>query len=73
VAEPLAITISIEPALDLNAWLLLRCRVVADAGTPPSAHRRVCWLALSRARHADAWHGLRCALYSPRPRTTPPA
>jgi hypothetical protein len=45
-------------ALDLGAWLLLSV-------TPGGGRRR--WLALSRTDHPAAWHGLRCALYCPRP------
>jgi hypothetical protein len=45
-------------ALDLGAWLLL-------SATPAGGRRQ--WLALSRSDHPAAWHGLRCALYCPRP------
>ena len=59
-AEPQAGELSI--AIDLGAWLLLRF----TPGTPPG-DARACWLPLQRQGLERQWHGLRCALYSPRP------
>lgn len=59
-ADPQAGELSI--AIDLGAWLLLRF----TPGTPPGPVR-ACWLPLQRQGLERQWHGLRCALYSPRP------
>ena len=49
-------------AVDLGAWLLLRF----TPSTPPGKVR-VRWLPLQRQGLEQQWHGLRCAVYSPRP------
>ena len=49
-------------AIDLGAWVLLRFTPDAPSG---GAHTR--WLPLQRRGLERQWHGLRCALYSPRP------
>jgi len=49
-------------AIDLGAWVLLRF----TPGAPP-AGARTRWLPLQRHGLERQWHGLRCALYSPRP------
>ena len=59
-ADPQAGELSI--AIDLGAWLLLRF----TPSTPPG-DVRVRWLPLQRRGLERQWHGLRCALYSPRP------
>lgn len=56
----LAGTCTVQPALDLQSWLLLRVSL-------PEAPLRPRWVALSQAEHHAAWHTLRCALYCPRP------
>jgi hypothetical protein len=43
---------------DMAGWMLLRFR--ADNGTAEY------WLTIARAASPQAWHPLRCALYSPR-------
>ena len=48
-------------AIDLGAWLLLRFTL----GTLPG-DVRTCWLPVQRHGLERQWHGLRCALYSPR-------
>jgi hypothetical protein len=50
----------IAVAMDVGSGLLLRFR-------PLAAPRRARWIALSRRGLEAQWHGLRCALYSPRP------
>ena len=59
-ADPQAGEVSI--AIDLGTWLLLRF----SPGTPPG-DVRVRWLPVQRHGLERQWHGLRCALYSPRP------
>ncbi|HEY1393648.1 MAG TPA: hypothetical protein VFV25_09745 [Methylibium sp.] len=50
-------------AVDLDAWMLLHFR--------PEGKRLGVWIALSRRDLPDDWHALRCAVYSPRPQTSP--
>jgi hypothetical protein len=50
----------IAVAMDFGSALLLRFR-------PLAAPRRTRWIALSRRGLEAQWHGLRCAVYSPRP------
>ena len=59
-ADPQAGDLSI--AIDLDTWLLLRF----TPSTPPG-DARARWLPLQRRGLERQWHGLRCALYSPRP------
>lgn len=51
----------VSVALDLGDWLLLRFRPEA------TARSRARWLPAERAAMPADWHGLRCAVYSPRP------
>lgn len=51
----------VSVALDVGDWLLLRFRPEA------TAHARPRWLPVERAAVPADWHGLRCAVYSPRP------
>ena len=50
-------------AIDLGAWMLLRFKPVAHTGLPQAR-----WLPVQRRGLEGSWHGLRCALYSPRPK-----
>ncbi|WP_170130658.1 hypothetical protein [Sphaerotilus hippei] len=51
--------------IDLGRWMLLRLRT--QASTLPHARATTWWLPMSAAALGDAWHPLRCAVYSPRP------
>jgi len=51
----------VEVMLDLGACMLLRVRAESPSGA------RVTWLAVQPDSVVGSWHGLRCALYSPRP------
>ena len=53
----------ITVAVDLGPWLLLRFH--PQAGSRWSLPQ---WLPVQRRGIEAQWHGLRCALYSPRPR-----
>jgi len=52
----------VEVMLDLGACMLLRVRAESASG-----RGRVAWLAVQPGSVEGSWHGLRCALYSPRP------
>jgi hypothetical protein len=54
--------------LDFGVWLLLRF-VPDNASTRAAAS----WLPVQRQGSAKDWHALRCALYAPQPRPTPPS
>ncbi len=62
--DPPACEGRVRVMIDAGVWLLLRFDVV----TSPC---RVAWLAVARARQRPAWHGLRCAVYSPPPSVGP--
>jgi hypothetical protein len=47
--------------IDLGIWMLLR--FVPAAGDHSA---RTAWLPVQRSGLQDAWHALRCAVYSPR-------
>lgn len=53
---------TVDVALDLDGWMLLRF----DGS---DGRRR--WWPLSRRRHASRWHALRCALFARRPEPQP--
>ena len=57
---------TLEPAVDAGAWMLLRLRTV---GAP----RRAAWLPVQRRGLEASWHGLRAAVYSPRPMIDAPS
>jgi hypothetical protein len=58
--------VDLQIKLDLGGWMLLLARpATTHSGRTTRGDGR--WLALARCDHAGAWHGLRCALYSPRP------
>ena len=59
-ADPQAGDVSI--AVDLGSWLLL-----CFSHSNPLGDVRVRWLPVQRQGLERQWHGLRCALYSPRP------
>ena len=50
-------------AIDLGAWMLLRFKPAAHTGFLQAR-----WLPVQRRGLEGPWHGLRCALYSPRPK-----
>ena len=52
----------IDVAFDLGPWMLLRFKPTA-----PGARPRIRWLPVQRRGIESQWHGLRCAVYSPRP------
>jgi drug/metabolite transporter (DMT)-like permease len=54
-------------SIDLGFWMLLR--FVAES---PAGGRRVTWLPVQRRGLETQWHGLRCAVYSPRPQPRTP-
>ncbi len=56
----------VQVAIDLGGWLLLRFD-----SSPMAEERSRYWLPLQRRGLETAWHGLRCALYSPRPVIAP--
>ena len=51
--------------LDLGPWMLLRFRPATQA--PFRLPSRVKWIPAQRLGAEGHWHGLRCAVYSPRP------
>ncbi len=58
-----AVAVRLSVAVDLDNWLLLRCRTV-DAGQRGAAPR---WIALRRAAVlAGSWHAFRTAVYNAR-------
>ena len=63
-AAPAADPVSgeVQVAIDLGAWMLLRF----DSSVTAAEQSRY-WLPLQRRGLEAAWHGLRCAVYSPRP------
>ena len=57
---------TLEPAIDAGAWMLLRLR-------PEGVPRRTVWLPVQRRGLEAFWHGLRAAVYSPRPMIDAPS
>ena len=55
----------VSVAIDLGRWMLLRFVAEGRRG-------RVTWLPVQRRGLEAGWHGLRCALYSPRPAPATP-
>ena len=51
----------VRVALDFGSWMLLR---FVPVGAGPGA---ATWLPVQRRGLENGWHGLRCALYAPRP------
>ncbi|MFM2065814.1 MAG: hypothetical protein RLZZ584_723 [Pseudomonadota bacterium] len=64
------VDIELQVRIDLGRWLLLQAQPWPGANGMTARHS-ACWMALARHDHAAAWHGLRCALYSPRPPHAP--
>ena len=52
----------VQVAIDLGSWMLLRFH-----SSRMAEERSRYWLPLQRRGLEAAWHGLRCAVYSPRP------
>ena len=52
----------LDVSIDLGFWMLLRF-----TAAEPGRHRRVIWLPAQRRGLESEWHGLRCAVYAPRP------
>ena len=57
-----AVPADLTAVIDLGPWMLLRFKPVEKAARMP-----VGWLPVQRRGIETQWHGLRCAIYSPRP------
>jgi hypothetical protein len=60
---------TLEVAIDLGSWMLLRFVPVPGGRSGPEL-LAVRWLAVERGRLGFEWHALRCTLYAPRTRRT---
>lgn len=61
----------VEVCIDLGAWMLLRFAAAEPASTWAPRPCHCMHLPVQRRGHEQAWHALRCAVYSPATPTDP--